>query len=286
MPSPEQRLHIVTDSACSLHPADQTSKTLDITVVPHLIFHDGYSLPASAITHEEFYSDITYSQDVTTTAPTIPDFFKAYKNLDLHSGDVLSLHIANDISETLGNAKTAAGRYMNTVYVRSVDTKTVGPAARLVVQKAAMLAQDIRIPHNEIFQQIEEMIPNIDFVATINHMDILDNGPRHHLEGTIFEALSLHALVTMDKKNNIQPHKVTSSEISPHTLLEYVPEQNSLASMVIFHTGALWRARQLSSILGLFQNDGEKTIIPIVDAGPTIAAHTGPGMVGVAWERK
>jgi len=135
-------IKIVTDSTCDL--PKNVIEALGITVVPLFInlFDKGY-LDGVEITRQDFYTNLpNYSVHPTTSIPGLNAFTQVYKELASKGAkEILSIHISESLSGTVGVAQTAAREY-DQIPVTVRDSGQLSLGTGFQVETAARMANE------------------------------------------------------------------------------------------------------------------------------------------------
>ena len=135
-------IKIVTDSTCDL--PENVIQELGITVVPLFInlFDKGY-LDGVEITRQDFYTNLPdYKVHPTTGIPGLNAFTQAYEALSSNgASEILSIHISESLSGTVGVAQTAA-REFDQIPVTVRDSGQLSLGTGFQVETAARMANE------------------------------------------------------------------------------------------------------------------------------------------------
>ena len=154
------KIAIVTDSTSDL--PEELIKKYDISVIPltvhfgHKEFIDnGKDLPL-----EDFYIRLKES-DVfpTTSQPSPGDFIELYKKLLKTHDSIISIHISNKLSATMGSAILAKKDFPGKD-ITIIDTLAAHAPLGLIVLKAAQMNSE-DISKGEIVTKVNQMINKV-----------------------------------------------------------------------------------------------------------------------------
>ncbi len=280
--SKSQKVAIVTDSTSSLTPT--MGKEYGIRVVPvHLIFgtqsyRDGVDLDA-----ESFYRLLHSSKQLPTTSqPTAEDFMRVYSALAEQAEAIVSIHLSHQMSATLDSAQAARQELPN-VPIHVVDSRSVSMGLGLMAIAAARAARDGKSA-DEIVRLVEELIPKMNVLFTVETLEYLRKGGRiGGATAFLGSALSIKPLLYV-KDGRVEPlERQRTKKRAVERMLDRMAERIGASQSVhvaVLHCAVPEEAAQLAEqVAARFQC----TDILTAEAGPIIGTHAGPGTVGVAF---
>lgn len=271
-------IKIVTDSTCDL--PENVICDLGITVVPLFInlFDKGY-LDGVEITRQDFYTNLpNYKVHPTTGLPGINAFTQAYEALVSHGAtEILSIHISESLSGTVGVAQTAAGEF-NQIPVKVRDSGQLSLGTGFQVEVAAGMA---KAGHSmeEILAALDEIEPRIFVTAGLQTLDYLRrSGRMNRFVAGLGSLLQLKPILTM--KNGLPgSERVRTSSKAEARIIEMLAEHQPIERFALLHTNAPKAADAFLARIRSLIPEGE---IYSMDITPVIGAHIGPGAVGYA----
>lgn len=275
------RIAVVTDSVACV-PRELVEK-YDIHVVPfHVVwagqdYRDGVDLPPA-----EFYRILRQNKAFPTTSqPSLADFVRTYARLSQKAEGIVSIHVPAELTGTINVARTAA-REAASVPVRIVDSRMATMAQGFIVLEAARTAAEGGTL-DEVTSVAEAMIPRVDFFATLDDLKHLHRGGRIGEAATLLGSklkinpvLSLsHARVRVLGVGRTRRNAVRKMI---DMMWEEVGERPVHAS--VFHGDALAEAERTAEQIQSRFNCVE---FYITEFTPVMGAHTGPGVIGLAF---
>jgi len=277
-------MKIVTDSGADLTP--EQLEELNIRQLPLKVSISGKTyLSGVDLNPDGFYDLIENTTDMPiTSTPSPGDFVEIYEDLAKSDPEILSIHISSGLSGTFNAARTAATMVPG-AKVTLVDTLTLSGGAGWQVEAAAKAAKA-----GWSMERILTMIKQIGAVTstlyTLPDLKYLIAGGRiSHLKGLLASVLGLKPLISVDhetgkyadvgKKRSFQK----AIEGIPEAITKQHPEGTAL-KVQIAHAGNPSGAEKLKEAMeNLFKCEW----LPTVSIGPALGAHTGRGLVGVAY---
>jgi DegV family protein with EDD domain len=267
---------VVTDSAASV-PPDVATKA-GVTVVPMWLTIGGRSVHDGELSLEEVIADL--DQGLTTSGPTPGEIAQAIESADTGQGTVV-LSIAQAMSGTFGAAKLAS-EYVESE-VRVVDTRTAAGAQGLVVLAAARCAA-AGGSLDDVVAAADRTADRVRLLATLPSLDQLAKGGR--VPGAAAWAgrwLGVNPLFGF-KGGHVRPLRPALSRAAAverivtswaDTIVPGAP-----LNVAVMHA---LDPEQAESILASVRQRVEPASYFVGSFSPVMVAHTGPGLVGLAW---
>ncbi|MEA2671080.1 MAG: fatty acid kinase fatty acid binding subunit [Chloroflexota bacterium] len=275
-------VRLVCDSTADLSDADRDAGR--VIVVPlKVIFGDEELIDGVDIDAQRFYERMrTSTRNPTTSQPTPAEFEAAFRNAAADGSSVVCTTLSAEMSGTHGAAVQARGAVPE-LDVHVVDTRTVAIGHNAIVRAAVEAAAQGRAAA-DIVELIQGIIPRQRSIFTVDSLEYLRRG------GRIGGARALLGSVL-----SIKPVlQVAGGRIEPHDRVRtYQRALGRIASEVIAATGetgrrarvVLGHADRLADCRGLADRvrdhcQGEPDIIEI---GPIVGCHAGPGTIGLSF---
>lgn len=267
---------IVTDSAAALPTA--IADEHDIHVVPMGISLGGLPVAESALSLEELFD--RFDEGVTTSGPTPGDFAKAIEAAQTGDG-VLVVTLTGELSSTYRSAVLGAGDASGAVQV--VDSRTAAGAEGLVVLAAARAAR-AGAGLAEVAAVAERARSQVRLVGALGTLEYLVRGG-HIPAAAGWAARRLHVRPMIElrdgKVRSLRP--ALGPEAAHERLLSLwrrTKVEGAALHVVAMH--ALDRS-EAESLLAAVTAEVQPVESFISGFGTTLVAHTGPGLVGLAW---
>ena len=275
-------VRLVCDSTADLSDADRDAGR--VIVVPlKVIFGDEALIDGVDIDAQRFYQRMrTSTRNPTTSQPTPSEFEAAFRDAAADGSSVVCTTLSAEMSGTHGAALQARGAVPE-LDVHVVDTRTVAIGHNAIVRAAAEAAAQGR-GAAEIVELIQGIIPRQRSIFTVDSLEYLRRG------GRIGGARALLGSVL-----NIKPVlQVTGGRIEPQDRVRtYQRALDRIASEVIAATGetgrrarvVLGHADRLADCRGLADRvrDHCESEPDIIEIGPIVGCHAGPGTIGLSF---
>ncbi len=277
-------MQIVSDRGMDLAPEQRLG--LEVHLVPLVLTLDGRSYRSGVdIQPDDFYRLLASTESYPTTSqPAVGDFVALYRSLAQRDPDILSIHISSGLSGTVNAARMAA-KMVPEANVTIVDSKTLSGAQGWQVQAAACAVQ-AGWPKERVLALVERVRQATDTIFTLRTLRYLIHGGRiSHIKGLLGQVLNIKPLIAVEKAGGTytQAGQARSLDKAILKLADHVAHQHAPGSAMrlqVLHGhnpegAALLRER----LAQLFQC----TWLPTGPIAPVLGAHTGPGLVGVAY---
>jgi len=277
-------MQIVSDPGMDLTP--EQMQGLNIHQVPLTLTLDGKSYRSGVdIQPDEFYQLLSSTSSFPTTSqPSPEDFAVIYRQLAATDPEILSIHISSGLSGTLNSARLGAEQAPQ-AHVTLVDTLTLSGAEGWQVHAAARAAQ-AGWPMERILTLVGRVRAATDTIYTLATLRYLIHGGRiSHLKGLLGSVLNLKPLIGVSKHDGryTQLGQARSLNAAILKLADQVAHQHAPGSALrvqVMHGHNLEGAELLRKRMAeLFQC----TFLPTGPIAPVLGAHTGPGLVGLAF---
>lgn len=267
---------VITDSAAAL--PTPLSARLSVTVVPMQLTIGGEAHSADDLPLDEVIS--RFDEGVQTASPSPAAFGDAITVADRGEGAVI-VTVSEHMSSTHKSALIAAevtGRP-----VRVVDSWSAAGGEALVVLAAAAAARQ-GLPLDAVAARAEEVRSRVRLVAAVDTLDFLVKGGRlPDLAGRAGRSLGVRPLFEL-RGGRIRPLRpVLRREAALDALIGYWrrsrPEGGTL-HLAVSHALAEEAATRLADAI---RAEVEPATFLIGSFDPVMVAHTGPGVIGLAW---
>ena len=276
------RIAVVTDSAACI-PA-RLKQELGIHQIAFELAWDGVVYRnGESLDPTEFYRRFRQSCSYPTTSqPPLGAFATLFTELSQVYDGIVSIHVSADMTGTVHTARLAAEQ-IDGVPIRILDSRTATIAEGFVVLAAARAAASGGTIE-QVVSTAEQTIAKVDFFATLKTLEHIHRGGRLG-EAAILLGNQLKIVPVMNLKNG-RVSIVGLTRSWTHALEEIV---NLSATRLqgkhgihasVFHADALQDAEHLRDQLCAHVECVE---FYVTEFTPVMGAHTGPGVVGIAF---
>ena len=278
------RVSVVTDSTSYLPP--ELIERNGIHVVPlYVVFGGDRPVPEVEITdYPAFFEELRTAQKLPTTSqPSVGDFTAVFEPLLADGGEVVSVHISGGLSgtpEAARQAKEALERGgAGGERVEVVDSTTAaGGLGFLVLAAAKAVAEGADA--KQAAAVAAEARKELKMWFAIDTLEFLKRGGRIGAASAwIGSTLKVKPILTVD--NEMTPvERVRTSSRAFERLVDYARQRHEAgadawsAQHIAAPEACARLVERCSEVFGC-----EPTIVS--ELGPVLAAHTGPGLLGV-----
>ena len=288
---PHDLVRVVTDSTSDLPP--DLARAHGIQVVPLLVlfgdhvFHDGVDLRP-----KEFYEQLERGQvHPRTNPPAKSDFLDVYRTL-VPDRDVISIHIAETLSQTVVNARAAAEEGLpelqrlrgdaERVTLRVVDSHNVSLGLGMLALFAARMARR-GIEPEVIVERLEAMRGRMHIYFAVNTLEYLARGGRIGKAKAFFgNLLGIKPILGVVNGEVTAVDRVRGGRAAQPRLLELFREKIDPKRPVIVSVAHAKAPVWADRLRTLFQSTFDVAELTVAEMGPVVGTHAGPGTVGAA----
>jgi DegV family protein with EDD domain len=271
---------VVADSAAALDPT--LAEGLGIVTVPMQLEVGGVSLSEADMPLDELVRRL--DDGVQTSAPPPGAFVDAIEGaLAKEAGAVVVLTVGANLSSTYQSAATAATLAGNGAPVTVIDTGTAAGAEGLVVLAAAQAAAAGR-SLEEVVHRAQTAADRVRLVAAVEELKYLVRGGRlTSAAARAGEHLGVRPVFEL-RKGKIRPMRPSWSTDGAFDQI-LAQWRRSVVEGADLHVAALHALRDEDAnvLLDKVRAEVEPATALVGTFGPVMVAHTGPGVIGLAW---
>ncbi len=278
---------LITDSAADYTAEERERKNI-ITVPLSVYINDETYLDGYTIDAEKFYEKLTQEDCYPKTSQPSPELFLKEFNKAKENGDtVLYVAVSAALSGTCQSGMIAKSMAeYDKIYI--VDSFIVAPAQRILVDYARELI-DSGLEIEEIVEKLEERKKRIKIFAMVDTLEYLKKGGRlSAAEAAIGELVNIKPLVTITPEGTLAACGKALGKGRGYKALikkmEDYPADKNLPLVLLYSydkESCLDFKKKLSSA-----HPEQKIADFMVNLGPTVGSHTGPGVVGITYVTK
>ncbi len=273
-----ERIAIVTDSTADLPP--EVTERYGIHVVPLLVqigaetYRDRVDLSV-----DEFLQRLTTSAVTPTTSQAPPAVFEQlFRELAPSHDAILCVVISSKLSGTLQSARIAAQAVKDIIRVEVVDSLNSTLAQGLQVLRARELA-DRGLPLDEIVRILRAETNSYHLVFFAETLEYLHRGGRIGKAATLVGSLlQLKPLLRVEEGVVIPFERTRTRRKALAGLAAFASGFATIENAAALHIDTPDDARAL---IDTIRPRAARIDIPVGRIGPILAAHIGPGAVGI-----
>jgi DegV family protein with EDD domain len=275
---------VVTDSTSYLAPG--VAEENGIIVVPlYVVFGGDRTVPETEITdYDAFFDELRSAETLPTTSqPSVGDFRAAYEPLLAEGREIVSVHISGGLSGTPESARQAKealereGKGGERIEV--IDSTTAAGGLGFMALTAVKAASE-GLSANQVAERVVEARGQLKMWFAVDTLEFLRRGGRIGAASAwIGSTLKVKPILTVE--NEMTPiERVRTSGRAFERMVDYSRQRrdSGAGAWCVQHINAPDQAAALvERCRELFGH--EPTIVS--EIGPVLAAHTGPGLLGV-----
>src|SRR5581483_7673593 len=288
-------VRVVTDSGAHLHP--EIRRALNISTVPlQVLFGPRSYRDEIDLSNEQFFHMLTHEKvHPTTSAPAPADFIHVWKPILDAGEEVVCVCLPSGLSATYSSAVNAQAQLEQEhgapLPITIIDGKWVSMAQGFQCIVGARVAQ-AGGTRAEVAQAMTALDDKLTLVFLLDTLEYLKRGGRigkaQAWLGAMFHVKPIleiaHARI--EPLERVRSHKAGIArllDLISHPPATAGPRQGSGAlHIAILHARAPEAAEQLENEIRARFNVAE---LYVAEIGPTIAVHSGPDAVGLAFYR-
>jgi DegV family protein with EDD domain len=272
------RIRVVTDSACDL--SGELAAERGLTIVPLSIrFGSEEFVDGSTLSTDDFWARCAASSILPeTSAPSPGAFQEAFVAAadDGYDG-VLSLSLSAGVSATYQAAVAAAKAVGDRIPVRTVDSRSMTMGQGLMALDLAELAA-AGATLDQLADRADHLIPRTSVFGAVDTLEHLEKGGRiGGARALLGSLLSIKPVVTLVDGVVAEESKQRTRGRSMRYLADKAKEAPPLSRLAVCNGAAADIGEFLEMISGVHS---EHPLV-VVDLGPVVGTHTGPGTLGV-----
>ena len=279
-----KKIKIICDSLLDL-PKELIEEN-DICIIPLTVNFEGVEyIDGIDITKQQFYKMLRESKDLPKTSQVTYMTFK----------DTFEKYIAQGYSILyIGGSSNASGTYQSSVMARNdiegniytYDSSLLSLGIGILALQAAKLARENK-EIEEIVKELDKIKEKISVIFTVDTLEYLQKGGRVSMtKATIGNLLNIKPILNISNGTVAPKSQVRGKKQVIGKMIELLKEEcksNIENTEVIIGCGD--NQEELEIVKEKVKELGISNIIS-VNIGSCICAHTGPGVIGMAYYSK
>ncbi len=273
-----KKIGIITDSACDLNKEEYAEFTRFLPL--KILFADGEYKDGVTISADE-----TYARMATETPKTsLPDGEDMVRSLDelkaMGCTDVIAIFISSGLSGTYNAFLNHAKDYSD-LNIISIDTKNLSMGEGIVVLYAQELVRE-GLSVDEIVERIQTKLKSINTYFVLDTLEYLIKGGRiGKVSGTFGQLLNIKPIIHVGEDGIYHTvEKARGKKQSVAKAIEIIKTKylsKGICNVYVMHGGTLAEAKENLEVIKELKGVAKSEIRQIT---PSLAVHTGPGLVG------
>lgn len=278
-----RKIGVITDSACDLDRSEFAEFT---RVLPlKILFSDGEYKDGVTITPDETYARMA-TEIPKTSLPDGEDIVRSLDELKaMGCTDVIAVMISSGLSGTYNAFVNIANDYHD-LNIVAIDTKNLSMAeGALVLYTQELVKEGLNL--DEILEKIEARRKEIQTYFVLDTLEYLIKGGRiGKVSGTIGQLLNIKPIIHVNTDGIYHSvDKARGKKQAVAKLIGILKEQylsQDDYNVFVMHGGTLSEAKEMEEAVKNLKGVNSTKIRQIT---PSLAVHTGPGLVGLIIEK-
>ncbi|GAA0348436.1 DegV family protein [Bacillus carboniphilus] len=272
-----KKIAIVTDSTVDL--SVEEAKNYNVEIVPLSISLNGNVYTDRVdITPSEFIAKMKESKELPKSSqPPVGLFLEKYEGLLEQGFEVLSIHMASNLSGTVRAAEQAAQMASGPVTV--VDSKFISKGLAFQVLEAAQMAEKGHTI-SDILERVNDIKNKTKLFVVVDTLENLVKGGRiGRGKALIGSLLNIKPIAVLEDGQYTPVKKVRSySQATSYLVKQFLEDVKgkTVKGAALVHADGLEFAKTIKAKLDELQVFQP---ITIEDTTPIISTHTGPGAI-------
>jgi len=277
-----ERFAIMVDGTAGV--PDELASELDIRILPlHVNFGEESFTAGVDLSSAQFYERLEKPDArPTTSQPSLGECTAAFEAAQREGAErILAITVATELSGTYSALTTA--REQVSIPVEVVDSRATSGSIALIGLAAAR-ARARGASFDETAALARRLAGNVKLYAIIDTLEQLKRSGRASGMQAMFGSLLSIKPILKIENGKLEPiDKVRTRDKALARLKDLIEAQVAPGTKLhaaVIHTNAADRAAELAAWIDERYDCVERYT---AEAGPVIAAHGGPGVVGVCW---
>lgn len=274
---------IITDSTSDLDL--ETINSLGIEVLSLFVTFGDQSVKDADVSNELFYEKMAEHGTPSSSQPAVGEILTAMKNVVKAGDDLVCVFLSSNFSGTYQSVILTKNILLDDypdAKIAVIDSQSTSMQLGLAVLEGARLAKE-NGDFESVVKKIKETIVRSRFIFSPANLDYLHKGGRIGGAGTLFgNMFKITPILTVKDKEVEVLQTVRTKKRAQAMLIKKIVEDHenyNVEEIIVHHINAYEEAL-------LFQKDLKEAInldSRIMDIGPIIGLHVGPGSLGLAY---
>ena len=281
-------IKVITDSTSYI--PEEYIKKYDIKVISLNVIFDGEAEREVDVNQVDFYNRLAKSDTIPTSSqPTVEEFKSAFIDAVKDGHEVLGIFLSSKLSGTYSTShliKEMVLKEYPEAKIELVDSLNTTMSMGFAVVEAAKAAIEGKKTLKELKEDAENMVKRSDIIFVPGTLTYLRKGGRIGAASALIGGiLQITPLLHVNDGEVELLEKVRTHKKAVAKMIENIAEkmnERGLGETVVYHIlnrdEAVQLKERLKNELGLDS--------PIMDIGPIVGLHVGPGSVGIAYYTK
>ncbi len=273
-------LHIVADGSADM--PENWENEYGIHILPlHIRFGEEEYLQGRDVNQKNFYDLVRLKRIVPKTSlPSPYAIMDFYRSIAQKGDNILSVHVTSKMSGTFSAVQTAARDLKNEFKIYPFDSGAGSAAIGFMCREARLLYQQ-GFNVDKIVDQLAKMRDRLTVIFTLENLEFARlSGRINMLQGAISSMLKINPVIVLRDGLLSMADRVRTRQKAIDHIVEQVRLQvgNTKVKLAIVHAAAPEMAQAVvEKVRSLIPH----TEIIVTELAVPIAAHLGPGTIGI-----
>lgn len=274
---------IITDSTSYMD--EKLRIDLDISVLPLYVSFQEESIKETEIENKIFYKKMEEKGIPVSSQPSVGEVYQKMVDVVSKGDDLLCVFLSSDMSGTYNSACVIREQVLEEyedakIYILDSRSNSMQLGfAAIVAARAAKIGKTIE----EVLEITEQNIKRSRFVFIPDNLEYLKKGGRiGGAEALIGNILKIIPVLTVRDGRTTILKKVRTKARAIKAMIDKILEDNikyTVKEIIVHHINCYDQAEKLASKLKEKLNKN----VSIIDIGPVIGMHVGPGAIGIVY---
>lgn len=276
-------VRVMTDSTSYID--EEVINDLDIKVLSLYVSFQEESLKETEIENKEFYKMMEEKEIPLSSQPTLGELYEGMVDVVSKGHDLLCIFLSSDMSGTYNSACKVREKVLEeyrdaNIYILDSQSNSMQLGfASIVAARAAKDGKSIE----EVTKIAEENINRSRFLFIPENLEHLKKGGRIGGGGALIgNMLKIIPVLTVENGKTAILKTVRTKTRAIKAMMEKMLEDNiksGIKEIIVHHINCYDQAMELANKL----KESLAIDVSIVDIGPVIGLHVGPGAIGIAY---
>ncbi len=274
---------IMTDSTSYID--SNLRESLDIEVMPLLISFPDESIKETEIDNKDFYEKMEQKGIPVSSQPSPGEMYQAMVRIVNNGDSLICIFLSSEMSGTYNSACKVREAVMDEykdAKIHIIDSRSNSMQLGFAVITAARAAKEGK-SIVDVIKIAENNIKRSRFLFIPDNLEYLKKGGRIGGAAALFgKMLKIIPVLTVKDGKTAVFEKVRTKVKATKTMVDKVLKDNleyKIKEIIVHHINCYNQAEDLVDKL----KEKLDMEIPIVDIGPIIGMHVGPGAIGIAY---
>lgn len=279
-------VQILTDSTSYID--EDTKRALNIKTVSLNISFEDLTFKETAISNENFYKLMQEKGIPKSSQPAFGEMYDAMNDALKQGDSLLGIFLSSDMSGTYAAAQSVKKEILKknkTAQIEIVDSRSNCMQLGFAVIQAAKAAREGKTLQ-EVKTAAELNIKRSKFLFIPDNLEYLKKGGRiGGASALLGNILKIIPILTVSNGKTAVLKKIRTKKNALITMVEAMLKDINLyglGEVIVHHINCLPEALALANMI----KETLHSEIQILDIGPVIGLHVGPGAIGIAYYTK